>query len=310
MKKSYKRHLFFQGFIIMLSLFYQSASAQVYEWRLHDVVYNSTDPDGAGPATGIVKFSLQMRQVAGSRVLLTAISTGYSVDSNKVILPEATNCEAENTPQNIELSPAFLAAGFNYQISKQCNAFTQTVAGQSFNKTTSGTLESSVGINIDSSFTDVYTVTLWTLGFGKEAGGYAIINSGSLGTPGSLANYTASDNTAREFVANSLTFNNPIALGVAAVTDLPDVPLSSFSIKLYPVPARDVLNVVIKSEKRLYTTLQLYDLTGRCVRTQQVLINNGVNNFRFDVSGLPSGNYLIRSANEGFNFSGKLIVVH
>ncbi|MGB3005120.1 MAG: hypothetical protein WBC06_01320, partial [Chitinophagaceae bacterium] len=56
-----------------------------------------------------------------------------------------------------------------------------------------------------------------------------------------------------------------------------DCKTSQFDITLYPVPAKDNLNVVIKAEKALKTDLQILDVNGRIVQRINTQINKGNN---------------------------------
>ena len=58
---------------------------------------------------------------------------------------------------------------------------------------------------------------------------------------------------------------------------------------IYPVPARDILNVVIRSDKSLKTQLLLVDGVGKIVRKMEVTLSNGSNTFLFNLKGLASG---------------------
>ena len=66
---------------------------------------------------------------------------------------------------------------------------------------------------------------------------------------------------------------------------------------IYPVPAQSELNVVIKSDRALNTQLVIFDATGRAVRRENVNIQNGSNNFKINLNGLSSGEYLLKSTN-------------
>jgi hypothetical protein len=72
---------------------------------------------------------------------------------------------------------------------------------------------------------------------------------------------------------------------------------------IYPVPARDILNVVIRSDKSLKTRLLLFDGVGKIVRKMDVTLFNGSNTFLFNLEGLASGEYLIRSTAPGVEFN-------
>jgi hypothetical protein len=71
--------------------------------------------------------------------------------------------------------------------------------------------------------------------------------------------------------------------------------VKNISSLIYPVPAFDVLNVVIKSDKAIRTQLQVFDINGKLVKTQDASLANGNNNFRINLSGLSAGDYIIRS---------------
>jgi len=64
---------------------------------------------------------------------------------------------------------------------------------------------------------------------------------------------------------------------------------------IYPVPARDLLNVVVRSAKSLKTQLIIIDGVGKVVRKMDATLLNGSNTFQFDLKGLASGQYIIRS---------------
>jgi hypothetical protein len=64
---------------------------------------------------------------------------------------------------------------------------------------------------------------------------------------------------------------------------------------IYPVPARDLLNVVIRSDKSLKTQLLIVDGVGKIVRRMDATLLNGSNTFLFNLKGLASGQYIIRS---------------
>ena len=64
---------------------------------------------------------------------------------------------------------------------------------------------------------------------------------------------------------------------------------------IYPVPARDLLNVVVRSAKSLKTQLLIIDGAGKVVRKIDAILLNGSNTFQFNLNGLASGQYIIRS---------------
>ncbi len=77
---------------------------------------------------------------------------------------------------------------------------------------------------------------------------------------------------------------------------------------IYPVPAKDILYVAIKSDKAFKTRLQVYDATGKIVRDKELLINKGNNNFNINLKGLASGDYIIRSTDNEINLKKRFII--
>ena len=78
---------------------------------------------------------------------------------------------------------------------------------------------------------------------------------------------------------------------------------------IYPVPARNLLNVVIRSDKSLKTQLLLFDSIGKIVRKIDATLFNGSNTFLFNLKGLASGEYFIRSSDPGVELNKKFNIV-
>jgi Secretion system C-terminal sorting domain len=372
-------------------------NAQVCEWRLANNTYSSVDPDGAGPATGSVTFTLQIHTVSGSIPNVNVISCGWSYQSAAAMIPTTPGCSIVSNPANVTVSPAFISGGFAYTVVNQCNTtLVQSTGGQTFNRTVAGTLDGT-NITLTTAWVDVMTATMWTLGTVNPQGGYAVINSGAGGSPGQLGSYSVSDVGANEFVVNSLTFATPLPLGSSIVpvqytkfdancsdkgaliswatssennadyfevqrskdgvewasvsktkatgtlngaehkyqqldllggsalyrvkqvdkngaftyTDIKRTNCDSKAtdIVIYPVPAHDVLNVVIKSDKTASTQFIIYDGTGRAVKKVNLNVVAGSNNFPVYLNGFVSGEYIIRSVDPAFNFSRKFTVL-
>ncbi|MFZ4772066.1 MAG: T9SS type A sorting domain-containing protein, partial [Ferruginibacter sp.] len=64
---------------------------------------------------------------------------------------------------------------------------------------------------------------------------------------------------------------------------------------IYPVPAYDVLNVVIKSDRSVRTQLMVYDMQGKLVKNIDAPVIAGNNTFKINLIGLASGDYMLRS---------------
>ena len=105
-------------------------------------IYSSVDPDGAGPATGSVTFTLQIRAVSASIPNITGISTGWSWQSANAMLPTGSPCGTNSVtqPANITMSAAF--AGFTYNNVNECSGSVNFSNGtQTFDRRSSGTID-------------------------------------------------------------------------------------------------------------------------------------------------------------------------
>ena len=367
------------------------------EWRLVLGSYNPTDPDGAGPALGSVTFTLQIRSTGADIPGVTVISTGYSYQSTKAMVPTGITCPGiVNSPSNITVSPEFIAGGYTYSSVNQCNPFNQNAGGQAFDRTAAGTLDANgAGVTLTSAWLNTFTVTLWTLSATAPQGGFVMINSGAGGTPGQLGSYAISASDLTEHPVNSLTYNTPLALAGAlpvlfskfeakcsgngtliswateqesnssyfdverstngntwkSIGRTPSAGSSSFTrnynqldlesgnalyrIKqvdkdgqtiytnverancevknvtavIYPVPATDVLNIAIKSDRTVRTQLMVFEASGKMVKKLDANVQNGTNNFRIDLKGLTSGDYIIRSSDPAIELNKQFTVI-
>lgn len=216
MKKNRHRLLVMSGAIMLCGLT-TGVKAQTLEWRLLSPTYSSIDPDGSGPARGTVSFKLQIHTVSGSLNNVSGLSTGWSFQSAKAMVPTGSSgpgCPVDppSLPANVTVSPEFAAAGFTYSTVNQCGSYTQSTGGQAFDKRAVGTLVGT-SITLTTTWVDVFTVTLWALGNSAPEGGYVVINSGNKGAPGAFGTYEASNVSANPFVVNSQSYNSPLGLG-------------------------------------------------------------------------------------------------
>ncbi len=89
--------------------------------------------------------------------------------------------------------------------------------------------------------------------------------------------------------------------GRSIITDIKrtDCKSSDVNVALYPIPTRDNLTVVIRSDKDMRTDLQIVDMKGSVLRRMPTQINKGNNTINLSVSELPAGQYMLRSADAG-----------
>ena len=69
--------------------------------------------------------------------------------------------------------------------------------------------------------------------------------------------------------------------------------ISSADMSIYPVPASDLLNVRVSSTEESNTTIELLDMTGRVIVSQNAAMHTGENNFAINLQSVQSGNYIV-----------------
>lgn len=77
---------------------------------------------------------------------------------------------------------------------------------------------------------------------------------------------------------------------------------------IYPIPAKDNLFLVFKSENAGMADFMIMDAAGKQVQKASKAINAGNNNLVFDISKLPSGQYLLTSNKTEFELNKKFVV--
>jgi len=80
-------------------------------------------------------------------------------------------------------------------------------------------------------------------------------------------------------------------------------------IKIYPNPARDQVTLSFDAEESMESLIQIFDVNGRAVASQNTLTQLGENKVNLDVANLPNGNYGVRMSTEDFTTSKQLVVV-
>ncbi len=66
------------------------------------------------------------------------------------------------------------------------------------------------------------------------------------------------------------------------------------AVLVYPVPAKNILNVVLGAERSGKATLVLVDISGSVVKQHPIELLKGTNNFKLNISGLSAGEYLVK----------------
>jgi hypothetical protein len=85
------------------------------------------------------------------------------------------------------------------------------------------------------------------------------------------------------------------------ITDAPNLSSSKSGLTIYPNPAKDVLNVVMKNTE--VASIEIFDITGRRVQTSLL----DADNTEVNVTSLPKGLYMVRTKGSGNMQTSKFI---
>lgn len=83
---------------------------------------------------------------------------------------------------------------------------------------------------------------------------------------------------------------------------------SLVTVALFPVPVKDNLTIVIRTERAAKTDLVVTDVSGRVVRRVNTQLIKGSNNIVMDLSNLPAGQYLLSGSNPEIIINKKFVV--
>jgi hypothetical protein len=77
------------------------------------------------------------------------------------------------------------------------------------------------------------------------------------------------------------------------VTSIEDIPASVENISLYPNPAKDVLTMRLNSMNAQRVKVNIVDMNGKVVSTQDNMLSVGTHTLRFNVANLKAGSYTV-----------------
>ena len=100
------------------------------------------------------------------------------------------------------------------------------------------------------------------------------------------------------------------ACGTTDAFDKDNNPLRTVITFMYPLPANDLLNAHIYIDNSSQISVKLFDMMGKTVFSYSSDVTPGFYNTAIDVSGLPSGSYIIQlSQNTSVMDTQKIMVV-
>jgi hypothetical protein len=74
------------------------------------------------------------------------------------------------------------------------------------------------------------------------------------------------------------------------------------ALQVYPNPAYSALQLEVMSEEEAAKTVQVYDLAGRVILTQNATLTKGLNSISLDVNAILAGTYLVKVGSEVSRF--------
>lgn len=92
-------------------------------------------------------------------------------------------------------------------------------------------------------------------------------------------------------------------------TSIEEIDLTNQALKAHPNPAIDFTFLDINSTDQGYSTIELTDMTGRVVRSQPLKLLRGDQQVRLELSGMESGQYLLRVISAHTELTTELIVI-
>lgn len=79
-------------------------------------------------------------------------------------------------------------------------------------------------------------------------------------------------------------------------------------VKVWPIPAKEELNMEVTSAVNAKSTLGIDDITGRVIKQSTVNIKPGENSFSINIEGLSNGIYFVNIQGNGISLCKKVIV--
>ncbi|MHB8258871.1 MAG: alkaline phosphatase family protein [Bacteroidia bacterium] len=80
------------------------------------------------------------------------------------------------------------------------------------------------------------------------------------------------------------------------------------TVNIWPVPAKQNLNISIGSTNADKGLIYIYDITGRLVKQEDITIKTGDNDYTLDVQNLNSGIYMVKLSSTTINVCKKIVL--
>ena len=70
---------------------------------------------------------------------------------------------------------------------------------------------------------------------------------------------------------------------------------ATFSVSVFPIPAKNNLNISIQSENKQEASISIISIDGKTVLTKRVTLIEGLSNSSINIQTLPNGRYFLRA---------------
>lgn len=145
---------------------------------------------------------------------------------------------------------------------------------------------------------------------------WAVVNGGTgpysyLWTPDSATTDTLNKACYQEFVVrvtdhNQCVTSDSIYVAIPSSTAGINEVINSTDVKIYPVPAKNVLNIAINALVANTNKLEVYDMMGKMVMEQKLKEND--TQISLNISSLSPGNYLLRIAGSSSQLTSRFSI--
>lgn len=225
-----------------------------------------------------------------------------------------------NTPNSLSLGAASLKYGASAQTAHNTLTTTKswTISGDSYDATCSGVLPVMYDTPLTATVKSQQVLLTWATATEVNNKGFALQRSSDAKSfttlsfvpstfsdgNGTNANYTYTDNTVNsgtyyyrlqqtDFDGNT-TFSSVVSVNVQGN--------NTNGLLVYPNPAKDVINV---KGLQIGSQVIIVSMDGKVLKSQTV--TSGLTQ-QFDISGLPSGIYILRSTLNGYSVNTKFSI--
>ena len=91
------------------------------------------------------------------------------------------------------------------------------------------------------------------------------------------------------------------------ITSSEEISIQDNSLKLFPNPSKEKCTIALPASTDEIFTIEIFDMTGRIVKTQNANVKTNGRNAELEIANLPNGIYSVRVSGEKMVSSGRLV---